>query len=495
MIPTPGHAPPTDRGGSTSSGEVPLTELACRLGGPLLLAFLFVNLLFLTRCETGVAGDRGALLGNSAGDPREGYRLLTEKVYLPPDFDQETLEATWNCWPEPLRSEAAQASRARRREMILDRYGLSLRPGASLDDELLLPLQYAVSSTGEWSMTCFACHGGRVYDQVTPGAPNAEFALEILTSEIRKTKLKLGKSLGTMDVGSMFMPLGTTRGTTNAVMFGVALLASREKDLSLKPNRIPPSMTHHDMDAPPWWNFHTKQMLYIDGFAPTGHRPLMQFMLVEQNGPEEFASWESDFQHVLAYIRSLRPPQYPHPTDADLVREGQAVFEANCASCHGTYGESPEYPEKIVPLEEVGTDAVRLKALTVRDRERYASSWFAEGHRDRVLPAPDGYVAPPLHGIWASAPYLHNGSVPTLWHLLNPEQRPSQWRRVGRAFDAERVGFVVETGPPVEKPRDPAVRHAWFDSTRFGKSNSGHLFPAPLSVPQKKALLEYLKTL
>lgn len=484
VITTPGHAPPTVLGGGTRSGDVAPRQLVGRVGSPLLLAFLSLVVLFAAPCRAVVAGD-----------PREGYRLLTEKVYLPPDFDQETLEATWNCWPEPLRSEAAQASRARRREMILDRYGLSLRPGASLDDDQLQPLQYAVSSAGEWSMNCFACHGGRVYDQVTPGAPNAEFALEILTAEIRKTKLRLGKPLGTMDVGSMFMPLGKTRGTTNAVMFGVALLASREKDLSLKPNRIPPPMTHHDMDAPPWWNFHSKQMLYIDGFAPTGHRPLMQFMLVEQNGPEEFASWETDFQHVLAYIRSLRPPRYPHATDAALVGAGQAVFEANCASCHGTYGERPEFPEKLVPLEEVGTDPVRLKALTVQDRERYASSWFAEGHRDRVTRAPDGYVAPPLHGIWASAPYLHNGSVPTLWHLLNPEQRPSQWRRIGRAFDAERVGFVIETGPPAEKALDPAIRHAWFDSTRFGKSNSGHLFPAPLSVPQKKALLEYLKTL
>jgi len=433
--------------------------------------------------------------GQLAGTPSEGFRLLTEKSYLPPDFDAETLEAVWECWPEPLRAEAAQASRSRRREMIFARYGLALRPGATFDDERLLPLQYVVGANGEWSMNCFACHGGRVYGEVVPGSPNSEFALEILTAEIRKTKLRLGKPLGTMDIGSLFMPLGTTRGSTNAVMFGVALLAAREKDLTLKPKSIPPAMTHHDMDAPPWWNFHAKRNLYIDGFAPKAHRPLMQFMLVEQNGPDEFASWEEDFRHVLAYIESLRPPKYPLATDHELVRQGQAIFEANCSSCHGSYGEASSYPEVMVSLEEVGTDPVRHRGLTVRDRGRYADSWFADGHREQVTRAPEGYVAPPLHGIWASAPYLHNGSVPTLWHLLNPDQRPSKWRRIATAMDPQRVGFQIETSSEPESVRDPAVRHSWFDTSRFGKSNAGHLFPDPLTAPQKQALLEYLKTL
>ena len=78
-------------------------------------------------------------------------------------------------------------------------------------------------------------------------------------------------------------------------MFGVALLANRHDDLRLKSLRIPPKMVHHDMDAPPWWHFRLKHHLYIDGFAPKGHRALMQFILVEQNGPDAFRSWEDRY--------------------------------------------------------------------------------------------------------------------------------------------------------------------------------------------------------
>ena len=463
----------------------------------LIAAFLFL----LATCSLGLAAADGvdhaapSSAGTDSGVPETGYRLLTEKAYLPADFDADTLESVWQVWPEPMHSEASQANRTRRREMILDRYGLTLRPGASLEDDRLLTLQYVVSRAGEWSMNCFACHGGRVYEQVSPGAPNTEFALELLTAEIRKTKLRQGKKLGTMDVGSLFMPLGTTRGTTNAVMFGVALLANREGDLSLKARRVAPSLTHHDMDAPPWWNVGKKRQLYIDGFAPAGHRALMQFMLVEQNGPEEFASWEKDFRHVEAYIRSLRPPRYPFPIDASLAEDGRMVFDANCATCHGTHGGKDAFPERTVSLEEVGTDPVRLAALTAKDRDHYARSWFAAGHEKEVRRTPEGYVAPPLTGVWASAPYLHNGSVPTLWHLLRPDQRPDRWRRSSRSFDSELVGFAVEENPPAGYIRDPAERVSWFDTSRFGKSNEGHLFPAVLSETEKKALLEYMKTL
>src|SRR5690606_32041677 len=133
-----------------------------------------------------------------------------------------------------------------------------------------------------------------------PGAPNSDFALQTLTADIRRTKLSLGKPLSHMDVGSLVMPLGGSRGTTNAVMFGVALLAFRDAQLNLLPVRLPPRMQHHDMDAPAWWHFRKKQRIYIDGFAPKAHRPLMQFMLVEQNGPEQFGQWEADFRDIFA---------------------------------------------------------------------------------------------------------------------------------------------------------------------------------------------------
>ncbi|WIV99073.1 di-heme-cytochrome C peroxidase [Kinneretia aquatilis] len=100
-------------------------------------------------------------------------------------------------------------------------------------------------------------------------------------------------------------------------------------------------------------------------------------------------------------------------------------------------------------------------------------------------PTPNAiYKARPLNGIWATAPYLHNGSVPTLWDLLQPvEQRPRQFQVGSREFDPQRVGFDTARGP------------SRFDTRLPGNSNSGHLFGTTLDEAQKRALLEYLKSL
>ena len=425
----------------------------------------------------------------------EGYRLLTEKAYLPPDFDQQTFDAIWQVWPQPLRQAAEDASFDQRRRMAMERYGLTPRPG----DDSGRPLQYVVDASGNWTMNCFACHGGSVYGTPTPGAPNHRYALQTLSEEMRRIKFRLGKPWTRMDVGSAVIPLGTTHGTTNAVMFGVALMHYRDADLNLLEDRSPPPMTHHDMDAPAWWYFYKRPSIYIDGFAQRGHRGLMQFMLVPENGPEKFRQWEDDFRRVYDYMMSLRPPRYDGPLDLQLADRGRRVFHDACAQCHGTYGSDWSYPNRRVPLSELGTDPVRLAALPVEGRAKYADSWFAYGgqsQRQATVVDPDGYVAPPLDGVWASPPYFHNGSVPTLWHVLHPDERPVLWRRTGEAIDHQRVGFQIEQVDAIPlSESDVAARRQYFDTRQFGKSAAGHDFPEALSEDEKRAVLEYLKTL
>jgi hypothetical protein len=224
----------------------------------------------------------------------------------------------------------------------------------------------------------------------------------------------------------------------------------------------------------------------------------MQFLLVPTNGPARLKEWENDFRDILAYVQSVKAPRWPHGgLDIELAARGRGVFERTCARCHGTYGETPTYPEKTVPIDDVGTDRVRFGAISSDERQAYAHSWFTDKDPSGVTVKTVGYVAPPLDGIWASAPYLHNGSVPTLWHLLHPEARPKAWRRAGPpAYDRERVGLVLEA--EAETPPGTAVgweRHAWFDTNAEGKSAAGHLYPSVLSEPDRRALLEYLKTL
>ncbi len=423
--------------------------------------------------------------------PKRGYEHLTATAYLPPDFDQETFDAVWQVWPEPLRTQAEKATVAERRRLAYSRYGLTLRP-----DDPAKPLQYVVTEQGEWVMNCFACHGGKVADKVVPGLPNSHFALQTLTEEVRATKLLIGKTLSRMDVGSLFMPLGGTKGTTNAVMFGVVLLDRRTPELEVLPGPPQTRLVHHDMDAPPWWHFKKKSKIYVDGFVSKGHRPLMQFMLVKENSREKFDEWEADFRDVYAYLESIEPPKYPFEIDQPLAVKGEAVFNRHCADCHGIYGADASYPNRRVPIDEVGTDRVRLDSLSAEHRQHYAASWFADFGKKETLDEPGGYVAPTLDGIWASAPYFHNGSVPTLWHVLHPDERPTVWQRTEDGYDRSRVGLEIETFDRVpEEVKSRAERRLYFDTRSFGKSSGGHLFPNELDESERRAVLEYLKTL
>jgi mono/diheme cytochrome c family protein len=224
----------------------------------------------------------------------------------------------------------------------------------------------------------------------------------------------------------------------------------------------------------------------------------MQFIASKENGPEKFRKWEDDFRHVEAYIDSLQPPQFPYEIDKQLAAAGERVFTENCAVCHGSYREEASYPELIVPLDEIGTDPVRLRSLTVEHRENYGRNWINEyGSAGEVIADPGGYLAPPLDGVWASAPYLHNGSVPTLWHLLHPELRPAVWRvRDHDAYDRQRIGLVVdEFNEMPTVTLSGAERRRYFQTSTFGKSAAGHDFPAQLTVTQRTSVLEYLKTL
>ena len=440
-----------------------------------------------------------AAAGAAAIDPpsgrARGLDLLLSKVYLPADFDQEVFDDLWTVWEEPLRSQAEGAPVAERRRMAMERYGLTPHP-----EDPSRSMQYVVDAEGRWVMNCLACHQGQVRGTAIPGVPNSSYALETLTEEVRQVKVQQGKAFSHMDVGSLLLPLGTTNGTTNAVIFGVALMQHRDPDLSIvqRPPRF--DLVHHDMDAPAWWHYRRRTTLYADGFAPKGHRILMQFLLVKENGPEKFHEWEDDFRAIEEWIAALEPPKWTGPLDHSLVDKGVGVFAEHCASCHGTYGADASYPDRVVPIEEVGTDRVRLDSLTAKERSELTASWFGhfgeDGQEIRDRTASIGYVAPPLDGVWATAPYFHNGSVPTLWHVLHPAERPTVWRRTPTGYDDSRVGLEVEelTELPPGRLRS-SDRRTFFDTRKPGKSAAGHDFPDALTEDEKTAVLEYLKTL
>ena len=438
-------------------------------------------------------GDDGvARQPNDKAAAERGYRWLTTKTYLPPDFDQHVFDELWKVWEEPLRSQAEKATPNERRKMAFSRYGLTEAPGRDGG----MALQYVDDGKGGWVMNCFACHGGKVAGRVIPGAPNTLYALETLTDDVRATKVRLGKTLSHMDLGGAAMPLGTTIGTTNAVMFGIVLLTYRDADLNVHRDRLPPALLHHDHDAPPWWNIKKKKNLYADGGVPKSHRALMQFLLLPRNGPEKFRAWENDYRDVLAWIESLEAPKYPFAIDRELAARGEALFVQHCSECHGTYGPDGSYPERNVPIDEVGTDRARYDSIPASWRDNYSATWFGHYGEKSVKHDLPGYVAPPLDGIWASAPYLHNGSVPTLWHLFHADERPVVWSRSEDGYDTNRVGLeITEFNEVPPEAESAAARRRYFDTRKFGKSAEGHRFPDALDEGEKRAVMEYLKTL
>jgi len=426
--------------------------------------------------------------------PERGYTVLREHCFLKPDFDDDVFADLWTVWPEPERSQAEAATAAERRRLTFSYYGLMPDPEDQSGQQPALG--YAARNDGQWVMTCLACHAGKVAGRVVPGLPNSHFALQTLTEDVRAVKLRLKKPLAHLELASLSLPLSQTNGTTNAVIFGVVLGTYRLPDMSVDLKRILPPLVHHDVDPPPFWNVRKKTSLYADGFAPKTHRPLMQFMLVPSNSRETVYGWEDDFRAILSWIESVPVPKYDGPIDATLAARGRSVFDANCARCHGTYGPAGRYEQQTIPLSEVRTDPVRFESLTREHRRWMQAGWMSRYGEDPVELDPVGYVAPPLDGVWASGPYFHNGSVPTLWHVLHPAERPKVWKRTEDGYDHVRVGLEIETFDAVpEDVRHPAHRRRYFDTTLPGKSAAGHDFPDALTNDEKQAVLEYLKTL
>ena len=142
-----------------------------------------------------------------------------------------------------------------------------------------------------------------------------------------------------------------------------------------------------------------------------------------------------------------------------------------------------------MPLAEIGTDRHRLDMWTKPSAAAYNA--YGEGHTWKFshFRTTEGYVSVPLEGLWLRAPYLHNGSVPSLTDLLEPvSARPLQFWRGYDVYDPVRVGFVTNGAA--------AEREATFFDVRLpGNSNAGHVYGTTLPADDKRALLEFMKTL
>lgn len=220
-------------------------------------------------------------------------------------------------------------------------------------------------------------------------------------------------------------------------------------------------------------------------------------------------------------MAKLESPAWPEsvfgPIDAAAAVRGAEVFrrklpapggaEFSCADCH----DIPDAPDGIlIAPDEVGTDPNRARSFlrpqdgkpfwvaipekvseieAVAFREADITPEEAREHENVRPPEWRGtgkYVARRLHGVWSTAPYLHNASVPTLHDLLLPAgERPATFPVGHRDYDPEKVGYTTDVAEPIFV----------FDTTVEGNSNAGHEYGAALDETERRDLVEYLKTL
>lgn len=197
---------------------------------------------------------------------------------------------------------------------------------------------------------------------------------------------------------------------------------------------------------------------------------------------------QSSLKRIKSYISEVQPPKFPFRIDASLVAKGKPLYDKECASCHAIGGARTG---KVEPLDnpDLQTDRHRLDMWTPAAAEAYNN--YASGHSWKFnnFVKTNGYVNVPLEGLWLRGPYLHNGSVPTLADLLEvPANRPRIFYRGYDVVDSQRVGFV-SSGPDAERV---GFR---YDTSVPGNGNYGHLWGTALTPADKKALVEYMKTL
>ena len=186
-------------------------------------------------------------------------------------------------------------------------------------------------------------------------------------------------------------------------------------------------------------------------------------------------------------LDGLNAPKYPYSIDEELAAQGAALYQKSCAQCHD-FGK--EYVGKVTPIEEIGTDRGRLDSFTYEFASNMNLLYAGYPWRFAHFRKTNGYANMPLDGVWLRAPYLHNGSVPTLRDLLDPPaERPNAFYRGYDVYDRKKGGFVSNVA------EENGKRYFLYDTALPGNANGGHLYGTQFSASEKDALVEYMKKL
>ncbi len=283
-------------------------------------------------------------------------------------------------------------------------------------------------------------------------------------------------------------------------------------------------LTAAPVDLPAVWRQDTREYAQFDGSI---RDPLFRNLAAEfgVGGVAEEVN-VVNAQITTDLVTQLVAPRYPFAIDQVRAKRGEALFAQYCASCHGSTepGAAPKTVRVPFTIDR-GNSTERARQLDSVAIAKVASSlklacetglqedtrtpWIPSSSKKadlkhcNVNPADilfdqtktPGTVGQALTGIWSTAPYLHNGSVPTLRALLIPSSRPTRFARGNLSYDQINLGYTFES---IEADN---LTGTIYDSSKLGNSNQGHSTMEMLgrdwgSDPEGTAdLLEHLKTL
>lgn len=281
-----------------------------------------------------------------------------------------------------------------------------------------------------------------------------------------------------------------------------------------------------------WWNIKYKNRWLSDGSMISGNPIQMALVWNEvgrgadlRNLEDWFKQNDQKIRELTAAVFASQAPRYEkffgiNSINVEKARRGQVHFKNSCTKCHGSYQKGWELPEadrltntekvqtikvnyhEFTPVKDVGTDPNRY--LGIYEFEKDLNRLHINKMIKMVAEAQRGYVPPPLVGIWARYPYLHNNSIPNLCSLLTPAAKRPRSYYSGEAidrnrdFDQECVGYPLG----IKTPASWKKKEYLYDTRREGLSNSGHerMFLDDYgreiySDEEKRELIEFLKTL
>ncbi|MFG1485105.1 hypothetical protein ABMA77_03500 [Halobacteriovorax sp. RZ-1] len=289
-------------------------------------------------------------------------------------------------------------------------------------------------------------------------------------------------------------------------------LAHRKQDAYATKSRLnevfprfnPLKSTVADSKPMPWWTLKYKTRWLSDGSIVAGNPIFTNFLWNELGrGTDlyELEKWLQDNPEIIKELTaaafSTKAPRIDDffdvsRIDIDAAKRGQKHFENRCQKCHGEYQKNWDLPfsglmsksdqiktRKLIyhektPVKDVGTDPLRYQGTAYFAdalNELAISKWMKT-----VVEPQKGYVPPPLNGIWARWPYMHNNSIPNLCELMTPpSKRVKEFYQIPAVdpmldFDFDCNGFPVGMDIPEER----RIREAYYNTKLPGLSNAGH---------------------